>query len=66
MEDLFTVSMTVQQRIGQDVKVRVYSANGVAPDQRTEDYALVVVQGEQPEDLRDWLRLALAAVVEAL
>ena len=66
MEDLFTVTMSVQQRIGQDVKVRVYSSNGVAPDDRNEDYALVVAQGEQPEDLRDWLRLVLAAVVEAL
>lgn len=67
MNDLYTVQISVQQRIGRDVKVRIYSSIGNSADtDRREDFELSVVQDEEPDDLRDWLRMALAALCEAI
>lgn len=67
MSRTYTASISMQQRDTKDFVVRVYA--GVMEDvgdSRNEDFQFTVHQGETPEDLRDWLRMAFAAATEAI
>jgi hypothetical protein len=67
MTDLYTVQLSMQQRIGEDGTVRVWAVDGgLTSDARREEFVFTFIQADEPEDLRDWLRRSLAAVVESI
>jgi hypothetical protein len=66
MTDLYSAYLHIEQRIGHDVRAYVSLSEGQGSDARFESIALLCIQDEEPEDLRDWMRRALAAIVEAI
>lgn len=66
MDDTYTACISIQQRVGCVLKISVHGMEGLGAEARMENVTFDVENHEEPEDLRDWLRMALAAVCEAL
>lgn len=66
MDDTYTACISIQQRVGDALSVSVHGTEGLGAEARMEHITFDVEQHEEPEDLRDWLRMALAAACEAL
>lgn len=66
MNDTYTACISIQQRVGNVLRISVHGMEGLGAEDRMENITFDVIQDEEPEDLRDWLRMALAATCEGL
>lgn len=63
---IYSASVSLVAFDGEEVDVRVCSSIGEPGERRQEDYTFSVPAATAPDDLRDWLRQALAAAIESI
>lgn len=66
MDELYMVSATITQRIGERALLTMWTAERVGRDMQQTRRELPLTQDEEPESMTDWLRLVFAAATEAL
>lgn len=66
MSQLYSGNISFHQAVGKELRVNVYGITRVDGETRDETFSFLVAQPEVPEDLRDFLRMALATACESL
>ena len=66
MYQIYSACLSISCIDGEAVSLSVHSTHRVGDDVRHEDYQLTLDATQPVDDLRDWLRQALAEAVEAI
>lgn len=66
MYEIYSACLCLSCIQGEAVTLSVHSSHRVGDDLRKEDYQITLDVTNAPDDLRDWLRQALAMAVEAI